>query len=52
MRFLHIAARGRGAKRVRLKVTNANERAVRLYERCGYRFEPLNETERVGFLEL
>lgn len=52
MAYLHDVARGRGATRVRLKVYRNNATAVHLYRSLGYRLEPLNEQEFVGFLEL
>lgn len=52
MLFLHVAARLRGAQRVRLTVFRSNVRAVALYRSLGYRFEPKNGEEDVGFLEL
>ena len=33
-------ARGRGCKRIELDVDAENEKALRLYERCGYLLEP------------
>lgn len=52
MAHLHDVARGRGATRVRLKVYRDNASAIHLYQSLGYRLEPLNERELVGFLEL
>lgn len=52
MQFLHVAARARGASRVRVKVSKANARSLRLCERCGYVFESLNDEEQLGFLAL
>jgi [ribosomal protein S18]-alanine N-acetyltransferase len=40
MGFLHSAALLRKAPRVRLRVDGANERAIALYRRLGYQFEP------------
>ena len=40
MDFLHGAARSRGADRVSLRVHVENDRAVALYRRMGYSFEP------------
>ena len=52
MVFLHAAAKLRGATKVRLTVYNANVRAAELYRRMGYRFEPKNDRELIGILEL
>jgi ribosomal protein S18 acetylase RimI-like enzyme len=52
MLFLHAAARLRGAERIRLTVFRSNVRAVALYRSLGYRFEPKNEDEDVGLLEI
>lgn len=51
MRFLHDAARKRGAKRVRLRVHADNLPAVKLYESLGYRFSGEEEGLRVGLLD-
>jgi len=40
MEFLHGAAQGRGADRIRLRVHPENEKAVALYRSLGYAFEP------------
>lgn len=52
MAFLHAAAKVRGATKVRLTVYRDNQRAVELYRRLGYTFEPKNERELVGVLSL
>lgn len=52
MMHLHDVARHRGAVRVRLKVYRDNAPAIRLYTALGYRLEPLNDREFVGFAEL
>jgi ribosomal protein S18 acetylase RimI-like enzyme len=52
MAFLHAAAKAHGASQVRLTVYNDNHRAVELYRRLGYAFEPKNERELVGLLSL
>lgn len=52
MHVLHVAARRRGAKTVRLKVYPGNVTAVRLYERLGYRFVGEEAGQLVGLLEL
>jgi GNAT superfamily N-acetyltransferase len=51
MQFLHSAARLRGAPRVRLKVYPENEAARRLYESMGYRFEPGEDHQLLGFFD-
>jgi len=48
MAFLHAAAKQRGAAEIRLTVYGDNARAVELYRRLGYVFEPKNERELVG----
>ncbi len=52
MAFLHAAAKARGASKIRLTVYSDNQRAVELYRRLGYAFEPKNERELVGLLTL
>jgi len=52
MRFLHAAARRRGASRIRLKVYPSNKIAVALYKELGYRFESEEEEQLVGFVDL
>ena len=52
MRFLHAAARARGANLVRLKVHPLNLPARRLYERLGYRFDGMDAGEEIGTLSL
>lgn len=52
MAFLHVAAKIRGAKRVRLKVYPDNKVAVGLYRALGYRFEGESEGQLVGFIDL
>lgn len=52
MEHLHDVARDRGAVRVRLKVYRDNAIAIRLYAALGYRLEPLNDREFLGFAEL
>jgi ribosomal protein S18 acetylase RimI-like enzyme len=52
MAFLQAAAKARGATRIRLTVYRDNQRAVELYRRLGYAFEPKNERELVGTLSL
>lgn len=52
MHFLHFAARERGARAIRLTVSVANRSAIELYERLGYRFEPIGEDELLGTLTL
>jgi ribosomal protein S18 acetylase RimI-like enzyme len=53
MNYLQFAARLKGAKAVRLKVHEDNERAFRLYTALGYRFNDERENDqRVGVCEL
>ncbi len=52
MAMLHLAARVRGVKKVRLKVHNDNGRAIELYTRFGYQFVSEEAGQQVGFLEL
>jgi ribosomal protein S18 acetylase RimI-like enzyme len=52
MRFLHVAARARGATLVRLKVHPLNLHARRLYERLGYRFDGFDGAEEIGVVSL
>jgi ribosomal protein S18 acetylase RimI-like enzyme len=52
MHFLHAAARQRGAGAIRLKVYEANSAARRLYERLGYRYQPLPDGQLLGLLPL
>ena len=52
MAFLHAAAKARGATKIRLTVYNDNQRAVELYRRLGYVFEPKNERELIGVMPL
>lgn len=52
MRFLHAAARHRGAKRIRLKVYSENTVAVKLYQGLGYSFQSRESEQLVGFFEL
>jgi ribosomal protein S18 acetylase RimI-like enzyme len=52
MHFLHVAARRRGAERVRLKVYPRNTRALALYRDLGYRFDTYEGGQLVGTLEL
>lgn len=50
--FLHLVARLRGARRIRLKVYPENIRARRLYEKIGYKFEAEEAGQLVGFIDL
>ena len=52
MLFLHAAARGRGAEKVRLKVYPDNTRAVALYRGLGYSFESREGEQLVGIAQL
>lgn len=37
--FLHVVARRRGSKKVRLRVCIHNEKAIQLYKKMGYQFQ-------------
>lgn len=51
--FLHQAAARRGATRIRLKVYPENKRALRLYQKVGYKFDTeLDADQLVGHHEL
>lgn len=52
MHFLHAAAVRKGARRVRLRVSPDNERAIGLYASLGYRFEKEEAGLQVGIKEL
>ncbi|MGI8549159.1 MAG: GNAT family N-acetyltransferase [Gemmatimonadaceae bacterium] len=52
VQFLHAAAKRRGSDRVRLTVNEQNERAIVMYKRLGYKFEPQARDTLVGTLEL
>ena len=52
MHFLHVAAARRQAKKVRLRVNRTNTKAIELYNRFGYEFEPAEGSYYVGFKQL
>ncbi len=52
IRFLHLAARLRGARSIRLKVHTSNAVARRAYERLGYQFVGQEGGQLVGVHEL
>jgi [ribosomal protein S18]-alanine N-acetyltransferase len=52
MEFLHLAARRKGASRIRLKVYPGNTKAIKLYESLGYRFDGEERGQRVGYVSL
>jgi ribosomal-protein-alanine N-acetyltransferase len=52
MEFLHVAARDRGAKRIRLKVYPNNARAIEIYRSLGYKFQGEEEGQLLGFVQL
>jgi ribosomal-protein-alanine N-acetyltransferase len=52
MHFLHMAARCRGAKTIRLKVHQQNERALAMYSSLGYEFAAEEDGQMVGVLRL
>jgi len=43
MSFLHVAARRQGATKVRLRVYAHNTKAIQLYKKLGYEFQPATE---------
>ncbi|HJT46197.1 MAG TPA: GNAT family N-acetyltransferase [Chthoniobacterales bacterium] len=52
MKFLHDAAKERGAAKVRLKVDSKNRPAIELYRSLGYVFQSQQDQELIGFLDL
>jgi RimJ/RimL family protein N-acetyltransferase len=52
MHYLHVAARVRGATRIRLKVYAGNVAALRLYQSLGYAFVQSEGEQLVGYLTL
>jgi [ribosomal protein S18]-alanine N-acetyltransferase len=52
MSLLHLAARFRGAKRIRLKVYKNNSAAIALYRSLGYEFPSDDGDQWIGFLNL
>lgn len=52
MEFLHIAAKRRQAKSIRLKVYSTNTIALALYKRLGYEFEASQSDQLIGVLKL
>lgn len=52
MNMLHLAARFRGAKKIRLKVHVMNHAAIDLYKSLGYEFLDKEGEQLVGFLAL
>jgi ribosomal protein S18 acetylase RimI-like enzyme len=52
MHFLHIVARVRGSKKVRLKVYPSNIAALNLYKKLGYKFSEIVDNQLVGILDL
>lgn len=51
MDFLHLAAKMKGAKCVRLKVYKSNVTAINLYNNLGYRFEEFNDNTLLGHFD-
>ena len=51
MDFLHLAAKMKGAKCVRLKVYKSNVAAINLYNNLGYRFEEFNDNTLLGHFD-
>jgi ribosomal-protein-alanine N-acetyltransferase len=52
MVFLHLAARYKGAKRVRLRVDPSNHAAIKLYSSLGYQFVGVDREQLVGIVDL
>jgi ribosomal protein S18 acetylase RimI-like enzyme len=53
MRFLHAAAKLRGAAKIRLKVEPENTAALALYRKLGYQFMPyLDDGQHVAYCDL
>jgi ribosomal protein S18 acetylase RimI-like enzyme len=53
MEFLHVAARRRGARKIRLRVHSKNHRAISLYQSLGYELNPDDTAPYlVGLLDL
>lgn len=52
MRFLHSAARRKGAQKIRLKVYSDNVKAVRLYENLNYVFGTEKTGQLIGIVDL
>ena len=50
MHFLHVAARRKGALRIRLKVYPSNSQAIELYKSLGYSFQGIENEQMVGSL--
>ncbi|MDL1983074.1 MAG: GNAT family N-acetyltransferase [Deltaproteobacteria bacterium] len=50
--FLHVIARRKGAKRIRVKVYTENVVALKLYEGIGYKFHAAEEGQKIGFFNL
>jgi ribosomal-protein-alanine N-acetyltransferase len=52
MNMLHLAARSRGARKIRLKVHVENRSAIDLYKSLGYEFLDREGEQLVGFITL
>ena len=53
MSFLHVAARLKGAKKIRIKVYPQNITALKLYKQLGYEFSTkLEKNQLVGYINL
>lgn len=50
--FLHVMARYKGVKRIRLKVYFDNKVAINLYKKMGYEFKTQEGKMHVGFLSI
>src|SRR4030065_2661961 len=51
MHFLHVAAKLRAVKRIRLQVYPGNTIAVNLYKSLGYRYEGEKDGQLVGYID-
>jgi ribosomal protein S18 acetylase RimI-like enzyme len=52
VRFLHVAARRKGARKVRLKVYRDNVAAIKLYKKVGYSFQTDERGQLIGCVDL
>lgn len=50
--FLHVVARCRGVRKIRIKVYFDNKIALNLYKKMGYVFKTQEDGQWVGFLDL
>lgn len=52
MEFLHLAAKFKGAKKVRLTVYASNTKAINLYHSLGYSFEHMVDDQLLGIKKI